>query len=803
MPTMDMDPLLELVHTLGAAVEQLTVLVTAMPAKVDAKLAEISAGFTQSIVQVRAQMDELASEAGAVRGQLNSLAGAFGVQVGDVRQELSQVIADNRTAAETQVQQLGERFVALEAGINGVEASLSMVDAAWQENARIAAVEVADLHKTCAEEFAGQRTLISEVRTACDTTDLHASMQRLDTRVAELGKGYEDIAVGVANLGLTIDGVADQTADEIERLEKHIVPAFDPAPINARIDDLEERQFNAEAKADATAPKVAELETKLQTLNKASSEVTLEHAAVLQTVVAKVNDLEQNDRNHELGIKAVSDSVKQIVPFDPAPITQWQLATEQRFSDAAIRLTTVEDVLEQNDTTLQGVVASVQAIVPFDPAPVYERVDTAIKLADETAARIVARINTIADVQQRHGDTLEEHGQRVQSLAAHIDQVPAPFDPSELVERIVGVGITVEAIGKGMDSVSGRVDQLAQQVPEPFDATPLTLSLAELRTEFVESQGTMQRLGARVEEHTARLDGYEFTHTALRGSIETLQTGYESIGSEVAALAVTSQHTTARMQHTVEHLQELTERSHTFAMHEEVSASAQRLAETLSSFGEEFSATMGNMQASLRSDFAAEVQTLGDAVEARIAALPTPPEIPPPFDPTPLRMELLTQLSAQLAELPAPTLPEPEFDLAFEDQTLVVSLTMGNNTITRSTTLDFGIEYLGVYKHGEDYKAGNLVTYKGSMWIAKAKPTGEPGKDITGWQLAVKCGRDGKDATPTRAYTGHASGRVYRETDFLRINNRLWQCSVKETTFVPEPGDITSSAEWTLIGGIQ
>lgn len=134
---------------------------------------------------------------------------------------------------------------------------------------------------------------------------------------------------------------------------------------------------------------------------------------------------------------------------------------------------------------------------------------------------------------------------------------------------------------------------------------------------------------------------------------------------------------------------------------------------------------------------------------------------------------------------------------------MVVNLTVGDKTITRATTLALGIEYRGVYRAGETYKPGNFVTHKGSVWAAKGVPTGEPGKDITGWQLAVKHGRDGRDAVATRAYTGHSGGRLYRETDFLRLNNRLWQCTAKETTVVPEPGDILSTAEWTLIGGIR
>lgn len=51
----------------------------------------------------------------------------------------------------------------------------------------------------------------------------------------------------------------------------------------------------------------------------------------------------------------------------------------------------------------------------------------------------------------------------------------------------------------------------------------------------------------------------------------------------------------------------------------------------------------------------------------------------------------------------------------------------------------------GIYKQGQTYRAGDGVTWGGSFWIAQEQTTEKPdtGK---GWRLAVKKGRDGKDA---------------------------------------------------------
>lgn len=52
----------------------------------------------------------------------------------------------------------------------------------------------------------------------------------------------------------------------------------------------------------------------------------------------------------------------------------------------------------------------------------------------------------------------------------------------------------------------------------------------------------------------------------------------------------------------------------------------------------------------------------------------------------------------------------------------------------------------GIYKEGEAYREGDGATWAGSFFIAqKDNPQGKPGES-DGWRLAVKRGRDGKDA---------------------------------------------------------
>jgi hypothetical protein len=55
----------------------------------------------------------------------------------------------------------------------------------------------------------------------------------------------------------------------------------------------------------------------------------------------------------------------------------------------------------------------------------------------------------------------------------------------------------------------------------------------------------------------------------------------------------------------------------------------------------------------------------------------------------------------------------------------------------------------GVYKPGEAYEKGEGVSFGGGFWIAQQDTDTKPGEPGGAWRLAVKAGRDGRDARPT------------------------------------------------------
>lgn len=56
--------------------------------------------------------------------------------------------------------------------------------------------------------------------------------------------------------------------------------------------------------------------------------------------------------------------------------------------------------------------------------------------------------------------------------------------------------------------------------------------------------------------------------------------------------------------------------------------------------------------------------------------------------------------------------------------------------------------YQGVFKEGVTYSAGDICTWGGSAWSAKRETSDKPDMPDSGWVLAVKRGRDGKDFKP-------------------------------------------------------
>lgn len=91
-----------------------------------------------------------------------------------------------------------------------------------------------------------------------------------------------------------------------------------------------------------------------------------------------------------------------------------------------------------------------------------------------------------------------------------------------------------------------------------------------------------------------------------------------------------------------------------------------------------------------------------------------------------------------------------EDGLGFEDLSLTiddvgrVQAVFARGDLIKTCVLP-GLVDRGVYRAGETYQKGDVTTWGGSLWIAQTETSDKPDSG-TGWRLAVKKGRDGREA---------------------------------------------------------
>lgn len=80
-----------------------------------------------------------------------------------------------------------------------------------------------------------------------------------------------------------------------------------------------------------------------------------------------------------------------------------------------------------------------------------------------------------------------------------------------------------------------------------------------------------------------------------------------------------------------------------------------------------------------------------------------------------------------------------------DERTLILSFQHEDWSHEYEVTLKHPL-YCGIYAAGQEYMTGDVVTWGGSMWIAERDTSAKPDTADSGWRLAVKKGRDGKNA---------------------------------------------------------
>lgn len=91
------------------------------------------------------------------------------------------------------------------------------------------------------------------------------------------------------------------------------------------------------------------------------------------------------------------------------------------------------------------------------------------------------------------------------------------------------------------------------------------------------------------------------------------------------------------------------------------------------------------------------------------------------------------------------SLDDFDVNVADDGRTIVMSFDQGQNRFEAEMKFPVPI-YRNVFKEGEEYEPGDMVTWGGSVWHCGEKTTAKPDSPDSGWRLAVKKGRDAKDA---------------------------------------------------------
>lgn len=85
-----------------------------------------------------------------------------------------------------------------------------------------------------------------------------------------------------------------------------------------------------------------------------------------------------------------------------------------------------------------------------------------------------------------------------------------------------------------------------------------------------------------------------------------------------------------------------------------------------------------------------------------------------------------------------------EVNVADDDRTIELGFRRGEDLKVFAIKWPTVI-YRGIYHAGQDYAAGDAITWGGSLWIAEKDTNAKPDTPDCGWKLAARKGRDGKN----------------------------------------------------------
>ena len=840
------------IRVIGEAVADMAKVCEGLPRLFDIKLAAFRTEMAASLGEVKeatsALLEKQAAGLAEVQASQATLTGQFAAQQGAAQAALADAVAgvETRTA-----QIIADNVKAVAESISGCETllreGLDTVRKECDPATLAAALQVVEGRVALLdEEIQGKHSDISKISDRINNvvSNVAHAQEHIDTvssRVDNVEDGVAAAKTNTAQLLAEVDEVRkdiNQHATEQGKLFTDM-----QASVLRRVSSVSEAVAEltkdlASARVDATA-RIDEVRGTVTTLREyVESDITDQLAAVAgqaqkaeSIALDKLVELEQRvgavdervsnvDASHVTHTAGVRDELMAVVTAAGERFASDIVATEERItckvSDAAVGL------LELS-----------------------KRVD------DETAAIRVEYRAGLVDLRDATTKDVEATLQRLSGVETRVIQVADTYVKAEDAQR------SLDSIVVNVENVTKQVDELGQQVATNHSTLRTQLagvqeSVVALQAEPFVRGKDLQPMAANIEavtRHAEELQGDLTGHKAgVAVSIASIGAALndkvdvsamdKALAEETRKINVTL---TTNIQLAKNQIDELAQRvdDAKAAFVSSLVASNQNIGETIDALECSLRADFGDDVKALRTDLdvvhaaakeglakkadASAVERIVETVNGAIVQVNSASvartgeladEIKVTLDSLDGRVkELATQTSSALAVVegkvaeiqPVQNIEVPELQMAaeYDDGHVTLSFVCGDQTAAVAIPVDIGVQYRGIWEQSSKAKPGDIFTHKGSMWICKAAMAGEPGKDFTGWQLAVKRGSDGKDGHSPMAYEDHKSGRTYKSGDFLRLNNRLWQCGVSETKSVPEPSDIATTRQWILIGGAQ
>ena len=743
-------------------------------------------------------------------------------QIGSFKAELSVKFVGLEDKLRDAIQKSGISLQDMQAGIATFEGQVRIEREAYMQNAEDKIVELRQVIDGNASSAA------SSNKTILDLLSKHTvDLENIPPVIEALRSATDKHSTDLVDQGTSLKALEDHTAEKFVALEQRAV---------VLVDDCERRLLSDTKVRDQS---LVTLETKVNIALEAQVAAVDEQQSALFASIAEIKEQATTaDSRGSANYLALAKGTADLGETFAKEITSARTTLLAGIEEAKARVEAVESFAKEVNAgvvVLAGREADNNAARAKDVSDFTETL--VVKITDGHTL-LSARIAQAFDDINSGVDTAKETRRVVDAIdirwvAEHglVNEAIADLD-NRLISTAANNRIELTARVDELKGTYGLLPNLVESCAQGLVETKERVALLDKAVVEIEKTAGAQADGHRDEiaglqeavgEHKAALD---VVASIVKGTVVEIAEELTVLNTALETKADAEQVNAASkdlLNYLDESVARDTEASQATA---NISAEVKALAGAITEYRNLFTKTIEDLDTGVRS----RIEALPDyvmlaALETRTSARHTAladdiadvrqsiPSIPDQTGLTDQLAVLALQVSeveqkmiAKVADMatqfqPIVTAPEMELALDYTDGKLNLTASLGDKSATTSIPVSIGVRYRGIYKADADTQPGDLVTHKGSMWFCRSPKAGEPSKDFTGWQLAVKSGGNGKDGHSVKVYERHREKNAYREGDFLRINNRLWQCALDTPANVPEPGDIATTSEWILIAG--